>query len=61
VTNQQGGDMKPLLLLITMLLLVAQPASLCAQQRAAASQTDLIQSLISRVDQLEKRLAELEG
>ena len=50
--------MKPLLLLITMLLLVSQPASLCARQREAANQTDLIQSLITRVDQLEKRVAD---
>ncbi|PYS50842.1 MAG: hypothetical protein DMG13_20135 [Acidobacteria bacterium] len=52
--------MKLLLLLVTMLLL-GQPAPLSAQQLGAANQLELIQTLIARMEQLEKRVAELEG
>jgi hypothetical protein len=52
--------MKPFLLSVAMLL-AAQPALLFGQQNAATSQTELIQMLIGRIDQLEKRVAELEG
>jgi hypothetical protein len=51
--------MKPLLLACALML--AQVPKALAQGGGAADQTQLIQSLMNRIDQLERRVAELEG
>lgn len=43
------------------LLLAAAPAQLAAQSGNSQSQAELIQSLLTRIEQLEKRVAELES
>ena len=51
--------MKPLLL--ACLLLLGQPTIVSAQRGNPPDQTQLVQTLINRIDQLEKRVAELEA
>lgn len=55
--------MKPwgIALPVGMILLFVQLPSVFAQQRAPANQTELIQNLLNRIEQLEKRVADLEG
>src|SRR5438477_8476863 len=52
--------MKLFLSLLTIFVL-AWSAPLSAQQSVSANQAELIQSLMNRIDQLEKRVAELEA
>ena len=42
-------------------LLLAHPGPVSAQERSPAIQAELIQTLLSRIEQLEKRVSELEG
>src|SRR4051812_6950122 len=42
------------------LIVMAAPLALCAQDQNA-SQADVIRTLLTRIDRLEKRVAELEG
>src|SRR5437867_3418512 len=51
--------MKPLLL--AFLLLSAQARFVFAQSASAPTQTELIENLAARIEQLEKRIADLEG
>src|SRR5436309_3568860 len=55
--------MKPLImaLLIVAVLLLASPRSLSAQAQSPANQAEIIQTLLNRIDQLEKRVSQLEG
>jgi hypothetical protein len=54
--------MRPFIVTFTALWLFAAAPLLRAQQRnAATSDAELIQSLLNRIDQLEKRVADLEG
>ena len=46
---------------LSAVLISIQPLRLLAQQRTPASQEELIQMLLQRIDQLEKRVSELEG
>src|SRR6266576_3482217 len=43
------------------LSLLFAPAVVCAQPASTADSTDLVRALLNGVDQLEKRVAELEG
>src|SRR5438045_2689355 len=55
--------MKSSIVIVTVsaVLLFAQPSRLSAQQRNPVNQAELIQTLLTRIDQLEKRVSELEG
>jgi hypothetical protein len=58
----QEGRMRPFIVTFTALWLFAAAPLLPAQQRnAASSDAELIQSLLTRIEQLEKRVADLEG
>ena len=46
---------------ITCISLLVSPARLCAQANSSNDSAELIRALLARVDQLEKRVAELEG
>jgi hypothetical protein len=47
--------------IIACLLLLLSPAAACAQTPGANDSAEMIRALLARVDQLEKRVAELEG
>ena len=51
--------LKPILLAV--LLLLTQVGNVSAQRGNAPDQTQLVQTLIARIDQLEKRVAEFEA
>jgi hypothetical protein len=55
--------MKPLfvVLVVASIFQLVRPEAASAQQQAPVSQTELIQALLSRIDQLERRVADLEA
>src|SRR4051794_5177552 len=53
--------MRPLIVASTVFWLFAATPLVRAQQRNTASDAELIQSLLTRIEQLEKRVADLEG
>jgi hypothetical protein len=55
--------MKPMFvaLVVALTFQLARPEAASAQQQAPVSQTELIQTLLNRIDQLERRVADLEA